>query len=432
MICKMLVLLCGPLCWISLNSVISSARGDDEKAATQEGWEREDSFCKGSGATYPPPNTSLDELARLLVSIPPETHIGFQGDIMGTQRARAIMEIDHHIYQYGPLDEKLVAYYRNQIDKVLDEIEITPAPKTGVIFWKMYSSGVIFKSEDGIFGVDIVEGPVQRNNMTAEEVNTLEPRVVDGKRRILQVRLYWTPEQRARLARSLDAYFTTHRHYDHMSFTLVRDLLSAGKIVVLPEDAKKVFLDLEITGAEDIVVPEYSSDSETKVNIFHGMETLVFFGYQDGYRNITVDGYPGLEFNPKAPQNNTYIFKTGGRKIMADGDVRNYDAELLPWLISLVHSEWKPDTCIFIGYFRNAKKTIQILFDPFIIPVHELEMGHFRISVEDPDPRPLFTSCRPYRRVLYTYRNDMKRKKAAVMSWGENLYLPPITSGSEE
>ena len=431
MICRILVLLCGVLCWVVFDSAIASAR-EFNNVSIQQGREREDSFCKGSGNIYPPPTISLDELSRLLIDNPPETLAGFQGDVMGTQRAQAMMEIDHHIYQYGPLDEKLVSYYRSQIDKVLDEIENTPAPDTGVILWKMYSSGVIFKSKDGVFSVDLVEGPVQRNNMTVEEVNTLEPKVLNGERRILQVRLFWTPEQRARLVRSLDAYFTTHRHYDHMSFTLIRDLLSAGKTVVLPEDAKKVFLDLKITGAEDILIPEYSSDRETKVNIFHEMETLVFFGYQDGYRSITLDGYPGLEFNPKAPQNNTYIFKTGGRKVMADGDVRNYDAELLPWLISLVDSKWEPDTCIFIGYFRNAKKTVQVLFDPFIIPVHELEMGHFRVSVEDPDPRPLFTSCRPYRRVLYTYRNDMSREKAVVMSWGESFYLPAINSEAKE
>ncbi|MFC1716881.1 hypothetical protein ACFL6S_24655 [Candidatus Poribacteria bacterium] len=132
MICKILVLLCVTVYWIALNSVTASAK-ESNNPAIRKGWERDDSFCKGTGQIYPPPAISLDELAKLLIDNPPETFIGFQGDIMGTQRTRAMMEIDHQIYQYGPLDEKLVDYYRNQIDKVLDEIENTSAPETGVI-----------------------------------------------------------------------------------------------------------------------------------------------------------------------------------------------------------------------------------------------------------------------------------------------------------
>lgn len=408
-----------------------SAKGAEKEfrnPSLRRGQERKDSFCKGSGGKIPPPTISLDEVAKILAENPPETHLGFQRDIMNTKRAWAMMEIDCHVYQHGPLDENLTAYYRHQVDKALDEIENTPAPETGVLFWKMYSSGVIFKSKDGIFSIDLVEGPVQRNDKTAEEVNAIEPRVIEGKRRILQVRLYWTPEQRDRLVKLLDVYFVTHRHYDHVSFTLTRALLAAGKTVVAPRDVKDLYLNVKMPGAEKIIVPEYSDGRETKVNTYHGMETVVFFGYQDGYRPITKNGYPGLEFNPSAPQNNVYIFKTGGRKIMADGDIRNYDAEFLPWLISLVNTEWEPDTSLLVAYFRNAKRTMKILFNPFIIPLHELEMGHFRELINEPAPRPLFY-LRPYRRLLDGYKNDMASKKATVISWGEKLYLPPATEG---
>jgi len=398
-------------------------------AAICTGQERPDSFCKGRGDEFKRPTMSLEQVAETLAANRATSHMGFAGDIMATERARALSQIDAHVYQYGPLDERLASYYRRQIDKALTQIENTPAPKQGVIIWKMYSSGTIIKSADGLFSMDLCEGPIQDNSKTPEQMNAMtKPRYTGGGeyQRIIKVALYWTPEQRVRLVRMLDVYFNSHRHYDHLSFPLIRDLLAAGKTVVAPTDVRKIYLDMKVPGAERIVVPKYSDDRKTQVNDFGGLKTVVFFGYQDGYRPITKDGYPGLEFNPRAPQNNVYIFKTGGRKILANGDVRNYDAEFLPWLISLIDTPWQPDTCLLVPYFRNAHRTIRILFDPFIIPMHSLEFGHFRLDIKQQDQRPIFNTCGCHRWNLWAYRKDMARSKAAVMGWGEKLYLPSL------
>lgn len=77
-------------------------------------------------------------------------------------------------------------------------------------------------------------------------------------------------------------------------------------------------------------------------------------------------------------------------------------------------------------YFRNARRTVRVLFDPFIIPMHALEFGHFRLDIKQQDQRPTFNVCGCHRRSLWTYRKDMARNKAAVMGWGEKLYLLPM------
>lgn len=366
------------------------------------------------GPDYPEPKLSYSDIDAILAKHGPLEY-GADAGILETDRARALMAIDRHIAHEGPLSDALAAFYRGRIDKALDEIERVPPPDEGVMIWKMYSSGFVLKAKGICFSVDVVEGPVQSELATPEQMNArTEPMYAGGGRRVHQVKLYWTPEQRRKFARLIDAHFVTHRHYDHASFTLIRELLAAGKIVVGPRDLKELYVNADMPNAENIVLADFSQP-----NTIAGMQVLVFPGFQDRYRIEEVDGERRWVWNENPPMNNVYVLRAGGLSIMHNGDCRGYDQEFYPWLVGLMHTEWQPDVCLLIEYFRDARKTVQNLYDAFIIPCHELELGHVRI--DDAGEMQLHVSGYTHR--LHGYAERIREGKAAVMTWGEALLL---------
>jgi len=375
------------------------------------------------GPEYPEPKLSYSDIDAILARQGPMEY-GADADILDTDRARALMAIDRHIAHEGPLSDPLAAFYQGRIDKALDAIEHVPAPEQGAMVWKMYSSGFVVKTKEICFSVDVVEGPVQSELATAEQMNArTEPMLAGGGRRVHQVKLHWTPEQRRKFAGLVDAHFVTHRHYDHASFTLVGELLAGAKTVVAPRDLKELYVNAGMPKAEDIVIPDYSGP-----NTIAGMQMLVFLGYQDRYRVEEVDGEQRWVWNENPPMNNVYVFQAGGLSIMHNGDCRGYDQEFYPWLVGLMHTEWEPDVCLLIEYFRNARKTVQNLYDPFIIPCHELELGHVRID----DAGEMHLHVSGYTSRLRGYAGRIREAKAAVMTWGEALLLRPSSPPTKE
>jgi L-ascorbate metabolism protein UlaG (beta-lactamase superfamily) len=310
------------------------------------------------------------------------------------------------------------------MDRALAAIEQVPAPAQGAMIWKMYSSGFIVKARGICFSVDVVEGPVQDELATAQQMNArTEPMMAGGGRRVHQVKLDWTPGQRRKFARLVDAHFITHRHYDHASFTLVRELLAAGKTVVTASDLKQMYVNAEMPGAASIVVPHYS-----RPDTIAGMHVLVFLGFQNRYNTEEVDGERRWVWNERPPMNNVYVFRAGGLNIMHNGDCRRYDQEFYPWLVGLMHTEWQPDVCLLIEYFRDARRAVQNLYDPFIIPCHELELGHVRVD----DAGDMHLHVSGYTSRLRGYAGRIREGKAAVMGWGEALLLRPTEPSGEQ
>ena len=105
--------------------------------------------------------------------------------------------------------ETINSIYQPVCDEMLDEILKTRVA-SGVRIWKVYNMGFIVKTPNHAWGFDVRSG----NTITRK----------------------FTPDQLAKLVKSLDVLFLSHNHPDHIGTDLVREMVRAGKTVVRPTD----------------------------------------------------------------------------------------------------------------------------------------------------------------------------------------------------
>jgi hypothetical protein len=157
--------------------------------------------------------------------------------------------------------------FRRQMDKAITEIS-TARITGGVRIWRMYNMGFVVKSAEATVGFDIHPGWVFDNPMDEA--------------------------QQKRLAGALDAAFVSHWHADHCSRPLLKQMLAAGKKIVLLDSVAK-----EFTGENVFRIP--------------GKAALPL-----RVAGVSVYGYTGRQF-PTA-RNNVYIVRMGGLTVMHQGD----------------------------------------------------------------------------------------------------------------
>ncbi|MCP4642156.1 MAG: MBL fold metallo-hydrolase [bacterium] len=371
---------------------------------------QDQSFYAGD---YPDPEITYDELDAMMLRYPPRELGGHKlGHGRSAPERRDIAKaLNDRIRWDGPVNPDLGAFYQKRMQRALDEIENTPAPKKGIVVWKMYSSGVIVKSREGVFAFDVVEGCVPPGLTPAEAFNQLPAPAHLAE--VFPYRLHWTPAMRDQFARLVDVYFSTHYHYDHLSAILVDALLQAGKTVVATEQARKTCMEWGIQGADRIVtMPQdqlsYLTSKEYEVS---GVTAITFNGYQDEYRKTEQDGrwVWTLNTDPRRAENNVYVVRIGGVNVFHNGDVHHCPG-LYPWLVNLVDTEWAPDPCLTVPWFENWHRAIPKLFpDAAMTVVHELELGHTSFREGEPDPRPIFR---------------VGKADAQYLMWGETIRIP--------
>ena len=117
------------------------------------------SFYRGKDC--PEPAVTYEQLEAMLQDHPPVELQGYRpGPASDPERDKIAELFTARVYWDGPVSDQLAAFYRKRIGRALNEVQDTPAPESGVIVWKMYSSGAIVKSREGTFAFDVVEGPV--------------------------------------------------------------------------------------------------------------------------------------------------------------------------------------------------------------------------------------------------------------------------------
>ena len=256
------------------------------------------------------------------------------------------------------------ALFKRQMDRAI--AEITNARVTGgVRIWRMYNMGFVVKSAEATIGFDIHPGWVFDNPMDED--------------------------QQKRLARQLDVAFVSHWHHDHCSRPFLKQMLAAGKKIVLLDSVAK-----ELTGENVFRIPG-SADRPLRV------------------AGVDIYGYTGRQF-PTA-RNNVYVVRTGGLLVMHQGD---NDKTSLYRDIAAAH---KVD--VLLGNCWARLNTVVDGVKPrLVISGHENEIKH----------PSMFRSG--YKRT-FKELDDMKLAppwtggpQVRVLFWGEHTNWPGI--GSQE
>jgi len=161
------------------------------------------------------------------------------------------------------------AVFLHQMDKAVSEISKARVTR-GVRIWRMYNMGFVVKSAEATVGFDIHPGWVFDSPMDEA--------------------------RQKQLAELLDAAFVSHWHKDHCSRPFLKQMLAAGKKIVLLDSLAK-----ELTGQDVIRLPR---EDDEPIRI----------------AGVDVYCYTGRQFNIVWARNNVYVVRMGGCLIMHQGD----------------------------------------------------------------------------------------------------------------
>ncbi|PHS16458.1 MAG: hypothetical protein COA78_03780 [Blastopirellula sp.] len=277
-------------------------------------------------------------------------------------------------------------YYLGRIQKVLNEVQAEKV-ESGVMIWKLYSSGLIVKTPETVFAIDVVEGPFKKiDRSPADDAEYL---------------FKWTPAMRAQFAETVDTLFITHRHYDHTSYALVKELIAHEKTVVVPEDLK------ERTWKRQPFYEQLTVLGEKPVYTIGQLQVRVFHAVQAMQRNAE-NKYYVLDTDP---DHNVYLIRTkDGTTFLHNGD--NRGIHFMPWLKSAILQGWKPDVWFkILAWPKGVIQEIASVTDPLIIPAHEYEMGH----------KPKYGTSKLGHYFRGEYKRWMEAERLVVLTWGEKL-----------
>jgi len=254
------------------------------------------------------------------------------------------------------------AVFRAQMERALDEI-CEGRVTTGVRVWRMYNMGFVVKSADATIGFDIHPGWVFDSPMDQAQLK--------------------------RLADQLDAAFVSHWHYDHCSRPFLRQMLAAGKKIVLLDSLAK-----ELTGPNVYRIPGKNP------------RPLKIAG-------VEVFGHTGRQF-PTA-RNNVYVVRIGGLLVMHQGD---NDKTALYRTIAAEHEI----DVLLVNCWARMTTCISGISPELVITGHENEIRHpsmFRSGY-----RKTFRTLD--RAKLTPPQNSGPQLR--VMFWGEHTNWPIIGS----
>jgi L-ascorbate metabolism protein UlaG (beta-lactamase superfamily) len=340
---------------------------------------------------------SLKETGAALEAYPPRWEFG-------AQRAQIMASLDRQITvqirkgwdeaeraKLKPLHE----FYLRRVDIGLDKLERARV-SAGVHAFKFYSSSFILKTARGTVAVDFCQGPVNNGG---------EPEVRDEYRS----GFYWTPAQRDRLARLVDAVVITHRHHDHADYSLASRLARQGKTVIGPEQLKQIWKGF----AGAITVPSYGN-----VQSFGQLEIFTKLGMQysrnePSGNGTERNGIPASDAPGQDSETVLYLFKLAGITFLACGENHVPAGD---WLRNGLARGFRPDVLMSLGQFQGERSVIaelKPLRPIFTLPRHEYEFMH-----EGGGNRtgPLMQGSN---------RAAFDRREMMPLLWGEDFLITP-------
>jgi|GEM_PF-1727558 len=241
--------------------------------------------------------------------------------------------------------EEISAYNKASFDyitinkeKILNELE-TVRPTKGMVIWKVYNMGFIFRTLNHTIAIDMTSRPA------------LFEHDQNGKTFVPESNRIWTDHDYQRLVKQIDILFVTHPHEDHYTLPLIREMLESGKPVVMPE-FKNITQD-----SENLYILPESQETPKKIA---GIDVLSFHGYQD--KDIPC---------------NVYLLDVDGIRIVDNGDNCNREIEkklanYKPANI-IIGSIWN-DIQSFLTAAESASGSASA--NQLFIPAHENELQH--------------------------------------------------------
>lgn len=297
--------------------------------------------------------------------------------------------------------QEIVKFYRRQVDKGLQALELTDV-KEGVHIFKFYSSSLILKSPQGTIAIDFCQGPVGNDYKLESYSNEGEPETSD----YFKTNFYLTTEQRDRLANLVDVYLITHPHQDHADYSLAKRMIQAGKPVVGPEQLKLKWEDL----SRDIIVPNYY-----EIQKIGPCEILTQAGFQykkaKKVANGDFYGVPTRYFSHDV-ESIRFLIKMNGIVFLQSAETQT-DAYM--WLEMAQDINWNVDVLITAGMLQGGKSVKKFLennsVNYFNLPVHEYEITHSN------------GGQRAATRLKDDNWTAFKNKMLMPLLWGENFLL---------
>jgi glyoxylase-like metal-dependent hydrolase (beta-lactamase superfamily II) len=252
--------------------------------------------------------------------------------------------------------------FQRQMNKALTEISESRVTG-GVRIWRMYNMGFVVKSAEATIGFDIHPGWVFDNPMDQDQLK--------------------------QLADQLDVAFVSHWHHDHCSREFLRQMLAAGKKIVLLDSLAR-----ELSGENVFRIPGVE-DRPLRI------------------AGVEVYGHTGWQY-PTA-RNNVYVVRIGGLLVMHQGDNTKTS------LYRRIAAEHEID--VLLGNcWAKLSKVVEGVKPKLLVIGHENEIKH-----------PLFLRS-GYKR---TFKELDKMKlgppwtngpQVRVMFWGEHTDWPNIGS----
>jgi L-ascorbate metabolism protein UlaG (beta-lactamase superfamily) len=235
-------------------------------------------------------------------------------------------------------------------DKVLEALEAVK-PTKGMVIWKVYNMGFIFRTSKHTIAIDISSNP------------KFYERGEDGQLKVSAKTIAWRGKDYLRLTKQIDALFLTHPHDDHYSIPLIKAMLEAGKPVVMPEqlqeyDPETKKLKPVAQDCDNLILLRRSQETPLKVA---GIDVLSFHGYQD----------------KNSVPCNIYLLDIDGIRIVHNGDNNDRSQEKklenYPAANIIIGSTWNNVQSLLTAAqaAQGAESANQIF-----IPAHENELQH--------------------------------------------------------
>ena len=345
----------------------------------------------------------------------------------------------------------LWAYHISRMQRVLDEVAAATVQKGTIRAWKMYSSGSIVKTSQGVFSTDVVQGPwkditryIGDPAATAEGSCRDAGSLPESKGGVFTWK--WPASMVDQYAALVDVHFTSHRHGDHTDYTLVDTLMRKGKTVVVANDTKKIWTTCsEHTCTSGIGGPPISWKNSTRLIAFPADTNIRVGPFEIRRLGGPTPAEPlrqGMHTAPngtwlcgaKDPLMNVNLIRhyadPNEFTFMQNGD--NRCASILPGLRRAVAAGWTPTLFHRIMSWSPAAlhdnldhEVFKIVPGVKIYPGHEYEWGHK--GGHPPRPWGLTYLASQYA----THRKDgmVANGTFFVVTWGESVECGAGTCG---
>ena len=352
----------------------------------------------------------LDEFARLLSRCPPRP----ANREKRRQLKMRINPIFRHRADGGAGYAPLVEYYCKRVDKVIREVRGTEV-REGVMIWKLHSSGVVFKTPETVFAIDVIDSVVRCNADSADlNANDLlmQQDVWDRPPEDTPALMTMTARQRKQLAGLIRYAFYTHSHRDHVSWDLPRRIAEAGNTVIVTPGIRAAWEKYDF--AKSLAVPRHCDSLRRDPHLpeFGPLRVRVHQGYQAHNRGWVT------------PCNAYLITTDSGVDVFARGDTT--DTGLHGWLRRAESFGAKID--LYVGNLLTGGlvEDITRAFDCFLMPGHDWDMVH-----GPPRPGTRLWRVGPWAGFDEDLEWHWVRNRCEHLTWGERYHFVPRRDAPE-